>query len=211
MSSARVPLSRDRIVATAVAVADEGGVEAVTMRKLADRLGFEAMSLYRHVANKGDLLDGMLDRVVSEWELEHEGDWLTAVRAIAVSVYASLRTHRWAAPLLLNAAHGARPGRMAYMDALLRRLREGGFDADTTYHAYHALDGHIFGFSIWIISHMEMPSDPGPILERVQPMLEQLPDLRAHVDAHLTEGAHQEVSAFEFALDLILEGLRDRQ
>jgi len=211
MSSTRTPLSRDRILDTALVLADEDGVEAISMRKLAERLGFEAMSLYRHVSNKGDLIDGMLDRVVAEWELEHGGAWQTQVRAIAVSVYASLRRHRWAAPLLLGATHGARPGRMAYMDALLRSLREGGFDADTTYHAYHVLDGHIFGFTIWVIGHMDMPADPGPILERVRPLLEQFPDVKAHADAHMTEGPHQDVSAFEFGLDLILDGLRDRE
>ena len=211
MSSTRTPLSRDRILDTALVLADEDGVEAVSMRKLADQLGFEAMSLYRHVSNKGDLIDGMLDRVVAEWELEHEGDWQVAVRAIAVSVYASLRRHKWAAPLLLSAAHGARPGRMAYMDALLRRLREGGFDADTTYHAYHVLDGHIFGFTIWVIGHMNMPADPDELLERFRPILEQFPDLLAHADAHMTDGPHQDVSAFEFGLDLILDGLRDRE
>jgi AcrR family transcriptional regulator len=211
MSSTRAPLSRDRIVTTAVAVADEDGVEAVTMRKLADRLGFEAMSLYRHVTNKGDLLEGMLDLVVAEWDTEPDGDWRAAVRAIAVSVHTSLRRHPWAAPLLLTSAHGARPGRLAYMDALLRRLRAAGFDAGTTYHAYHVLDGHIFGYSIWEISHMQGPADPGPLLERLQPLFARLPDLAAHVDAHMTDGPHREVSAFEFGLDLILDGLRDRE
>jgi AcrR family transcriptional regulator len=211
MSSTRVPLRRDRILDTALVLADEAGVEGVSMRKLADRLGFEAMSLYRHVANKGDLLDGLLDVVVAEWELEPEGDWRTVLREIAVSVHTSLRRHPWAAPLLLTVTHGARPGRLAYMDALLRRLREAGFDADTTYHAYHALDGHIFGFSIWEIAHMQTPDDPDAVLERVKPLLARLPDLAAHVDAHMAEGPHREVSAFEFGLDLILDGLRDRE
>jgi AcrR family transcriptional regulator len=210
MSSTRVPLSRERILTTALAVADDGGVEAVTMRKLADRLGFEAMSLYRHVANKDDLLGGMLDVVVSEWETDAEGDWRTAIRAIAVSVHTSLRAHPWAAPLLLNATYGAREGRMAYMDAVMRRLREAGFDADTTYHAYHVLDGHVFGFSIWEISHMQTPADPGPLMTRLGPILAQLPDLQAHVDAHLADGPHREVSAFEYGLDLILDGLGSR-
>jgi AcrR family transcriptional regulator len=208
MSSTRIPLSRDRILESALVLADEHGVEAVTMRKLADQLGFEAMSLYRHVANKGDLLDGMLDVVVAEWETEATGDWRTAIRAIAVSVHASLRRHPWAAALLLTPAHGIRPGRMAYMDAVMRRLREGGFDGDTTYHAYHVLDGHIFGFSIWEISHMDTPADPAPLLARLAPLLAAFPDLQAHADAHVREGAHRQVSAFEFGLDLILDGLR---
>ena len=207
---ARTPLTRDRILDAALALADEGGVEALSMRKLADRLGFEAMSLYRHVANKDDLLGGMLDRVIAEWETEPDGEWHAAIRAIAVSLHDSLRRHPWAAPLLLSVTHGARPGRMGYMNALLRHLREAGFDADTTYHAYHALDGHIFGFSIWEIGHMQAPVDAGPVLERLKPLLERLPDLSAHVDAHFADGPHREVSAFEFGLDLILDGLRGK-
>src|SRR3569833_594550 len=210
MSSTRTPLTRDRIVDTALALADESGVEAVSMRKLAARHGFEAMSLYRHVANTGEVLAGLLAAVVSVWESVVDGVWRPAIRAIAVSVHGSLRRHPWAAPLLLSPTHGARPGRMDYMDALLRRLREAGFDGDTTYHAYHVLDGHIFGYSIWEISHMQAPADPGPLLERRGPLLARLPDLQAHVDAHLAEGAHHDVSAFEFGLDLILDGLGSR-
>src|SRR3569833_4323983 len=142
----------------------------------------------------------MLDAVVSEGETDVDGDWRPAIRAIAVAVHGSLRRHPWAAPLLLSPTHGARPGRMDYMDALLRRLREAGFDGDTTYHAYHVLDGHIFGYSIWEISHMQAPADPGPILERLGPLLARLPDLQAHVDARLAEGDRHDVSAIEIGL-----------
>src|SRR3569833_2234757 len=87
MSSTRTPLTRDRIVDTALALADESGVEAVSMRKLADRLGFEAMSLYRHVANKGEVLDGMLDAVVSEWEFVFVGVWWLVFCVFVVLVF----------------------------------------------------------------------------------------------------------------------------
>src|SRR5919198_3482893 len=138
----RLPLSRDRILRTAVAFADEHGIDALTMRKLGQKLGFEAMSLYNHVANKDDLLDGILDLVLAEGEPpSQEGEWHAAVRASAISVHAALRRHSWSAALLMTGR--IRPGRMRYMDSLLGRLREAGFSADTTYVVYHVLDGHI--------------------------------------------------------------------
>jgi len=208
----RLPLSRERILEAALELADAGGIESLTMRKLGRALGFEAMSLYNYVANKDDLLDGILDLVLAESEPPApEGEWDVAVRASAVSVHHALRRHTWACGLLMSPERGIRPARLRYMDLLLGRLREAGFSADTTYHAYHVLDGHIFGYSIWEISHMQAPADPGPILERLGPLLARLPDLKAHADAHLAEGPHHDVSAFEFGLDLILDGLHDRE
>src|SRR5215211_2867486 len=149
----RLPLSRDRIMRAAIELADEHGIDAVTMRRLGQELGFEAMSLYNHVANKDDLLDGILDLVLAESELPSPtGDWDTAVHASAVSVHDALRRHPWSCALLMSPGH-IRPSRLRYMDSLLGRLREAGFSAETTYHAYHVLDGHIFGFSLWETSH----------------------------------------------------------
>src|SRR3954465_7334610 len=141
---ARTPLSRQRILAAALELADASGVEALTMRRLGDELGFEAMSLYRHVANKNDLLDGMLDLVLAEWEMPHaQGDWREAIRASASSVHDALRRHPWAAQLLMTGSH-VRPARLEYMDRLLGTLRESGFEADDAYSVYHLLDGYIF-------------------------------------------------------------------
>src|SRR6185436_8834283 len=135
----RIPLSRDRILRAGLELADDSGVEALTMRRLGDELGYEAMSLYRHVANKGDLLDGMLDLVLTEWQPpDGRGDWAAAIRTSALSVHDALRRHRWAAQLLMSGSH-IRPARLQYMDSLLASLREAGFDADTTYHVYHLL------------------------------------------------------------------------
>jgi AcrR family transcriptional regulator len=208
--SSRQPLSRDRILRQALELADEGGVDALTMRKLGDALGFEAMSLYRHVANKDDMLGGMLDLVLAEWELPAAAvEWDEAIRDSAVSVHAALRRHKWAARLLMSAP-GARPGRVQYMDALLRRLRESGFDPDTTYHAYHVLDGHIFGFTLWEGNYDIAPADMTRMAEQFNRLIpfDHYPDLMEHRDRHLEEGPHREVSAFEFGLDLILDGLR---
>jgi AcrR family transcriptional regulator len=191
-------------------LADEGGIESVTMRKLGQALGFEAMSLYNYVAGKDDVIDGMLDLVLAESELPPPaGSWDSAVRASAISVHAALRRHPWSCNLLM-ASGRARLARLRYMESLLGRLREAGFSAETTYHAYHVLDGHIFGFSVWETAHSfsdEEASDMMATFERVI-SVDEYPHLREHGEQHFAEGPHHDVSAFEFGLDLILDGLR---
>jgi AcrR family transcriptional regulator len=210
-TESRLPLTRDRILRAALELADEGGIEAVTMRKLGQTLGFEAMSLYNHVANKDDLLVGLLDLVLAEADAPSpDDDWVTAIRTIASSVHKALRQHRWAAALFMSAAH-VTPARLRYMDSLLGRLREAGFPPDTTYHAYHVLDGHIFGFSQWENSHAEAATKMPP--EVMASFMELIPEaeypyLYEHGRQHTTEGPHRAVSAFEFGLDLILDGLQ---
>jgi AcrR family transcriptional regulator len=205
----RTRLSRELILARALELADASGVEAVTMRRLGKELGFEAMSLYRHVANKDDLLDGMLDQVLAEWELpEGTGAWSDRVRRSALSVHDALRRHPWSAQLLFAGAR-VRPARMRYMEALLGCLRDAGFDADRTYHVYHLLDGHIFGFTLWEIAHTAIPLHD----EQVQTLFatipwHEYPHLTEHRDQHMTEGPHRDANAFEVGLDLILRGLQ---
>src|SRR5204862_751227 len=210
MATTRAPLSRDRILETALELVDEGGIEALSMRKLAQKLGFEAMSLYNHVANKDDLIDGILDLVLAEGELPSpDGEWDAAVRESAISVHAALQRHPWACSLVMAPGH-IRPARMAYMNALLGRLREAGFSADETYHAYHVLDGHIFGYSLYETSHAYSDEDAAEFeasLDQFLPV-DTYPYLNEHGRQHLTEGPHREVSAFAFGLDLILDGLK---
>ena len=207
-AEARVPLSRDRVLRAGLDLADASGVEALTMRRLGEELGFEAMSLYRHVANKQDLLDGMLDLVLEEWQPpEGRGEWTAAIRTSALSVHDALRRHRWAAQLLMSGSH-IRPARLHYMDRLLASLREAGFDADTTYHVYHLLDGYIFGFTLWEIAYTTIPLDDEAVTRLMESIpWEQYPDLSGHKDQHLVEGPHREANAFEAGLDLILVGL----
>ena len=207
-AKARIPLSRDRVLHAAIELADAAGVEALTMRRLGEHLGVEAMSLYRHVANKEDLLDGMLDLVLAEWQLpEGEGDWTEAIRTSANSVHDALRRHRWAAQLLMTGSH-IRPARLRYMDRLLGRLRDAGFDAETTYHVYHLLDGYIFGFSLWEIAYTTIPTDSEATSKLMQTIpWDNYPQLTEHRDQHMNEGPHREVSAFDVGLDLILDGL----
>jgi AcrR family transcriptional regulator len=206
----RLPLSRDRILRAALELVDDGGIDSLTMRKLGQALGFEAMSLYNHVANKDDVIDGILDLVLAEGELPSpSGDWGGAVRASAISVHAALRRHPWASAVVM-APGRLRPARLRYMDSLLRRIREAGFSAETTYHAYHVLDGHIFGFSLWEASHSYSDADASEMMAAFERTItaDEYPYLREHGEQHFAEGPHHDVSAFEFGLDLILDGLK---
>jgi AcrR family transcriptional regulator len=206
----RLPLSRDRILRAALELVDDGGIDSLTMRKLGQALGFEAMSLYNHVANKDDVIDGILDLVLAESEPPSpSGDWDAAVRSSAVSVHAALRRHPWASAVVM-APGRLRPARLRYMDSLLGRLREAGFSAETTYHAYHVLDGHIFGFSLWEASHSYGDVDASRMMAAFERTItaDEYPYLREHGEQHFAEGPHHDVSAFEFGLDLILDGLK---
>jgi AcrR family transcriptional regulator len=209
MSETRTPLSRDRIVQAAVELADSSGVEAVTMRNLGHELGFEAMSLYRYVANKDDLLDGMLDLVLAEWQLPQAGgDWSESIRTTARSVHDALRRHRWAARLLMTGMR-PRPVRLRYMERMLGRLREAGFEAERTYSVYHLLDGFVFGFTLWEIAYTSAALDDEEVVSKIMSAIpwDDLPHLTEHRDQHLADGPHRDVNAFEVGLDLILDGL----
>jgi AcrR family transcriptional regulator len=206
----RLPLSRERILRAALELADEGGIESLTMRKLGQALGFEAMSLYHHVADKDDVLDGVLDLVLAESEPPSPtGDWDDAIRASAISVHDALRRHPWSCPLLMSPGR-IRPARLRYMDLLLGRLREAGFSPETTYHAYHVLDGHIFGFSLWEASHTYSAEEASNFAATFAQTItaDAYPYLHEHAQQHFSEGPHREVSAFEFGLDLIIDGLK---
>src|SRR6266540_3455157 len=189
-SEPRLPLSRNRILQAALELVDEGGIESLTMRKLGQALGFEAMSLYNHVANKDDVLNGILDLVLAESEPPSPvGAWDAAIRASAISVHEALRRHPWSCTLLMSPRH-ARPARTRYMDLLLGRLREAGFSVWETSHTYTAED-----MSNLAAKFAEMvPADTYPYLHE-------------HAQQHFSEGPHREVSAFELGLDLIVDGL----
>jgi AcrR family transcriptional regulator len=205
----RLPLNRDRILQAALELVDEGGIEALTMRGLGQALGFEAMSLYNHVANKDDVIDGLLDLVLEESEPPSAaGDWDAAIRTSAISVHDALRRHPWSCALLMSPGR-IRPARLRYMDLLLGRLREAGFSAEATYSAYHVLDGHIFGFSLWETSHTYSAEEIVRFAESFADTItpEAYPHLHEHAEQHFGEGPHREVSAFELGLDLIVAGL----
>jgi AcrR family transcriptional regulator len=210
-SEPRVGLTRNRILQAALRLADTEGVEALTMRRLGKSLGFEAMSLYHHVSNKDDVIDGILDLVLGETDLPSEGgDWTASVRDSAISAHGALQRHPWACAILGSPAH-LRPARLRYMDELLGRLRAAGFSPETTYHAYHVLDGFIFGFSMWEADHTYTEDQTSAMAARFSATIdtESYPHLRGHGEQHFSDGPHQDVSAFEFGLDLILRGLAD--
>jgi AcrR family transcriptional regulator len=211
-TTTRTPLSRERILAAALELVDEQGIDALSMRKLAQALGYEAMSLYHHVAKKDDLLDGILDLVLAEMEPPDPAGGLPAIRTAAISAHEALAKHPWAAALLMTPSR-IRPARIEFMNALLGSLRNAGFSAETTYHAYHALDAHIIGFSLWASTHGKMPEqieDARAWFEQMIPVA-TLPYLHEHGLQHLDDGPLQEVSAFEFALDLLLGGFERLQ
>ena len=191
-------------------LADEGGIEAVTMRRLARALGVEAMSLYYYAANKDDILAGIVDLVVTEIGLPAlDGDWRTAVRASAISAHGVLRRHPWACNLLMSAPR-VLPGRLRYIDALLGRLGEAGLRADLTDLAYHALDSHILGFTLWEAGYTSafrsLPPDFAASFLRDLPMADY-PHLADHVAFHQRPPSADRPGEFEFVLDLILDGL----
>jgi AcrR family transcriptional regulator len=216
--SQRAPLTRERVVRSAISLADESGIEAVSMRKLAKQLGVEAMSLYNHVSNKGDLVDAMVDLVVREIELPSDPDWETAIRTCAISAYETFMRHPWACSLVMapRTLRLEDNPRLRYMEWLLDRLGRAGFSPELTYRGYHALDSHIFGFTMWHLGHSAGGDNTTGGLPPEEFVAALVPRLRADGYPHLAEHAEQHVSApwrenpreFEFGLDLILDGLK---
>ena len=144
----RTPLSRERVLLAAVAFADESGIAALSMRKLGEALGVEAMSLYNHVANKDQLLDGMVDLVFGEIDLPAGGaDWKTAMRERAESARQALRRHPWAIALMSTRTSPG-PATLRHHDAVIGSLRAGGFSVPMAAHAFSALDSYIHGFAL---------------------------------------------------------------
>jgi AcrR family transcriptional regulator len=206
----RIPLNKQRVLRAALALADRHGVGSLSMRKLAQELGVEAMSLYHHVANKGDILDGIVDVVFSEIDLPSgEGDWKAAMRHRAISARKALRRHPWATGLMESRSTPG-PATLRHHDAVLGILRNAGFSIELAAHAYSLLDSYIYGFAL------EETSLPFQSSEELAAVAEtMLGDLRAGEYPHLTEMAVEHAlqpgydyrNEYEFGLDLILDGL----
>jgi AcrR family transcriptional regulator len=218
-SPARTPLSRERVLQAAIRLSDEGGIESLTMRKLARALGVEAMSLYNHVANKGDLVEGIVDLVVGEIELPSTAeDWDVAIRKCAISAHETFLRHPWACSLVMapSTMRTVETPRLRYMEWLLRRLREAGFSPELTYQAYHALDSHILGFTLWQLGHGAAARHLAGEKDLADFAAKFLLELRAgdypylaeHVEQHLAAPSDDGAREFEFGLDLILDGLK---
>jgi AcrR family transcriptional regulator len=203
----REPVTRERALRAAVAIADAEGISALTMRRLATELGVEAMSLYHHVANKDEVLDGITDLVVGEIALPQSGtDWRTAMRDRAISAHEVLLAHPWSAMLIMS-RFNIGPCMTRYLDATLGRLREGGFTIHGALDAWHTLDSHIFGFTL---QQLQLPFDAADNAQVSADAIEMFdPTQFPYVIEVVTEISQTgRVEHFEFGLDLILDGLQ---
>lgn len=204
----RAPLTRDRVLHAAITLADQEGLAALTMRALANGLGVQAMSLYNHVANKDDLLDGIVDLVVSEIEVPSEADpWQVAMKRRAMSAHAVLLRHPWACGLLMSRA-AVGPAKLRYVDATIGCLARAGFSLAMVDHAWNALDSFIYGFTLQQLNFPFKAEDYSSIAASYLPSLsaKQYPWMRA-LTYQVATGAHNGLHSLDFGLELLLEGL----
>ena len=209
-SDGRVPLSRDRVLHGAIAVADAQGIGSLTIRSLAQELGAKPMSLYHYVRNKDEILDGIVDLVFGEFDLpEPGGEWRAEMRRRANSARRVLRRHPWAIALLQSRTNPG-PATLRHHDAIIGALRGAGFSVAMTAHAYALIDSYVFGFAL---SEASLPMNgPEPVIEVAEQMFQQV---SAETYPHLTEFSIEHVlkpgydygEEFEFGLDIVLDGL----
>jgi AcrR family transcriptional regulator len=206
----RVPLSRDRVLSAAVALADAGGAGSLTIRSLADKLGVKPMSVYHYVANKEEILDAIVDLVFAEIELPRAGgDWRAEMRRRAVSARQVLRRHPWAIALLQSRTSPG-PATLRHHDAFIGTLRGAGFPVAMTAHALPVIDSYVYGFAL---TESALPiHGPEPVAEIAGSMMRQYPaDAYPHLaeftTGHVIQPGYDFGDEFPFGLDLILDGL----
>jgi AcrR family transcriptional regulator len=208
----RSPLTRGRVLSTAVALADEGGILSLSMRKLAQALDVVPMALYRHVANKGELLDALVDVVIGEIDPPLEGaDWKTALRARILSARRALLRHPWASKVMESRTTPT-PIVLGYTDSMIGMFRTGGFSLDLTHHALHAMGSRMFGFTQELFNDTT-DVDPAAEADMWGAMADTFPYIFeiftkiSHDDASTVGPGCDDQFEFEFALDLMLDGL----
>lgn len=208
----RAPLSRERVLETAVTLADHHGLEWLSMRKLAEELDVAAMTLYYYVPNKDRLIDGMVDIVFSEIEPPSlEVDWKTAMRRRAISTREALNRHRWAVGNMEGRMnHG--PANLRLHDAVLGCLRAAGFSIEATVNAYSVQDAYIYGFALQETDmSSETPDDFAAEAQRqmreYETVLANYPHLVEVVGGYIAKSGYDSAKEFLFGLDLILDGL----
>ncbi len=217
----RAPLNRERVLRAAVELADREGIEALSMRRLGQELGVEAMSLYNHVPNKEDVLDGMVDVIVGEIDLASDGeDWKTAARDRILSARRVMLRHPWASGVIVSRRQPS-PVMMKYMDSMGGIMRAGGFSVDLMHHAFHALGSRVLGFTQELYDDSgELEQTPEVQALMIRQLSQEYPNIAAvmeqvvHDDASVVGSGCDDQFEFEFALDLILDGLerlRERQ
>jgi AcrR family transcriptional regulator len=206
----RIPLTRQRVLGAAVALADRGGVRSLSMRKLAQELGVEAMSLYHHVANKDDILDGIVDVVFSEIDLPSgEADWKAAMRQRAISTREALLRHPWATGLMESRSTPG-PATLRHHDAVLGILRTAGFSIEMAAHAFSVLDSYIYGFAL---QEANLPFQTTEELAAVADTIlghlpaDEYPHLTELTVEHVLQPGYDYGNEYVFGLDLILDGL----
>jgi AcrR family transcriptional regulator len=211
-SDVRTPrrLSRDRVLRTAIDRADDGGLEALSMRTLAEMLEVAPMALYRHVANKDDLIDAMVDVVFAEVGVPSGGgDWKSAMRRRAISIRDALSRHRWAIGLMESRRHPG-PANLRHHDAVIGRLRAAGFSIEMAAHAYSLLDSYIYGFAL---TTMNLPfHSTTEVADVAQGMLQpfpvnEYPNLVEFITEHAMKPGYDHGLEFEYGLDLVLDAL----
>lgn len=210
MDEPRARLSRERVVRAAIGLADASGIESLTMRKLGVELGVEAMSLYNHVANKVDLLDGMIDEVFGEIDLPVGGTgWKAAMRQRAISVRAVLSRHRWASGLM-ESRTAPGPATLRHHDAVIGVLRRAGFSVPMAAHAFALMDSYVYGFAM---QETSLPFDDEEESAGLAQMIMarfaagEYPHLTELTVEHVLKPGYDYGDEFEFGLDLILDGL----
>lgn len=215
----RTPLSRDRVLRAAVALADTAGIESLSMRNLAQDLGVVPMALYKHVANKDELLDGMIDVVIGEIDPPlPDADWKQVVRRRILSARQALLRHPWA-PLAIESRNTATPAILAYLNSMVGTLRAGGFSVDLAHHVMHAMGSRMLGFSQELFDAARNagrsgaadpappPAAPPPEFAAMFPHLAEIATAASHDDDSVVGPGCDDQFEFEFALDLLLDGI----
>jgi AcrR family transcriptional regulator len=208
----RIPLSRERLLEAAIAVADAGGITALTIRSVAAELGVKPMSLYHHVAGKEAIIDGVIDVVFAEIALPPEdAGWREALHIRAHSARAVLRRHPWATPFMESRSNPG-PATLRHHDAVLGALRRGGFPVALAAHAYSVMDSYIYGFALEEAALPFTPQDVGDAVEGFLGQFEprDYPHLVEMAMEHVLKPGYDYSAEFDFGLELILDGLERR-
>jgi AcrR family transcriptional regulator len=212
---ARAPLSKERVLRAAVDLADEIGIEALSMRKLSQTLGVVPMALYKHVTNKEELLDGMVDLIIGEIDAPAlDTDWKSAVRQRILSARQALLRHRWASQVI-ESRSAPTPAVMDYLDSMIGLFRTGGLSVDLTHHVMHAMGSRILGFSQELFDDTGATSEEqaAAMLQMAQryPYITEMAIAASHTDESVVGSGCDDQFEFEFALDLLLDGIERLQ
>jgi AcrR family transcriptional regulator len=202
-------LSRERVLRAAIAIADKTGIDSLTMRNLGQKLRVEAMSLYNHVANKDDIVDGIVDLVFSEIALPADrASWKAAMRKRAISAHEALVRHPWA-PSLMQSRTRPGPATMRHHNSVLGTLRKSGFTLVMAAHAFSVIDAYVYGFALQqIIIPLQSKEQTTQVGESILRQLAgQYPHLAEMITKHAMKPGYDYSKEFEFGLDLILDGL----